>query len=373
MNLDEIRKNIDEIDSQIIELFAKRMACARQVAEYKKSHSVGVLQSSREQQIIARAIDKMDNEELKRFVPVLMNCLMEMSKDYQREFYDDEVKLELDIEEYDPHAKIGYFGAVGSNTQRATKEYFGSDNAESFASFEEIFKAVSDGTIKYGVLPIENSSTGAITDMYDLLGKYDLYIVGEKWLRIEHALLGKCGTKSTDIRRVFSHPQALLQCRDWLKENDMECESCASTATACQIVADSDDSSVGAVADPSNAEIYGLSILEKNIATCKDNFTRFVVIANKLIQGESDKVSVHFVLKNNVGSLYNALKIFARYNVNMLMIESRPIRNNPQNYSFYVDLDGDCRQKNVLLALDNLQQNSTIFKLIGAYKTGEIK
>ncbi len=373
MNLDEIRKNIDDIDSQIIDLFAKRMECAKQVAEYKKSNSVGVLQSSREQQVIAKAVDKMDNEELKKFVPTLMNCLMEMSKDYQREFYDEQVKLELDIEEYAPNAKIGYFGAVGSNTQRATKEYFGRDNAESYSSFEDIFKAVSNGEIKYGVLPIENSSTGAITDVYDLLGKYELYIVGEKWLRIEHVLLSKKGGNVADIRKVYSHPQALLQCREWLKDCGIECEECASTATACQIVKDSDDNSIGAVADASNADIYDLAIIQKNIATCKDNFTRFVVVSKKLIQGKSNKVSVHFVLKNNVGSLYNALKIFARYNVNMLMIESRPIRNNPQNYSFYVDLDGDCRQKNVLLALDNLEQNSTIFKLIGAYATGEIK
>lgn len=373
MELDEIRKNIDRIDSQIVELFAKRMECAKQVADYKKTHSVGVLQSSREQEVIARAVDKMDNPQLKRFVPILMNCLMELSKDYQREFYDEQVKLELDIEPYDTRAKIGYFGAVGSNTQRATKEYFGTDSAESFSSFEDIFRAVSERKIKYGVLPIENSSTGAITDVYDLLGKYDLYIVGEKWLRIEHSLLVKSGATTTNLHKVYSHPQALLQCREWIKDKNLEQESCTSTANACQLVSGSDDNSIGAIADPSNAQIYGLEILEKNIATCKDNFTRFVVIASKLVQGESNKVSVHFVLKNNVGSLYNALKIFARYNVNMLMIESRPIKNNPQNYSFYVDLDGDCRQKNVLLALDNLKQNSTIFKLIGAYKTGEIK
>lgn len=373
MELDEIRTKIDGIDGEIIKLFEERMACAKEVAEYKKTHDVPVLQSGREEQVIAKAQSNIANHELRSYAPELMNCLMELSKDYQRRSYIQQVKTTFVREDFDSHASKGFFGERGSNTERATREYFGVGDAISFTSFEDIFEAVSNGEIKYGVLPIENSSTGAITDVYDLLGRYNLYVVGEKWLRIEHSLLGKKGAKTEDIGKVFSHPQALGQCKEFLRSRNMETHECASTSSACKLIAQGDDLTCAALADKSNAEIYGLDILEQNVATCKDNFTRFVVIAKNMLNCQADKVSVHFVIKNKVGSLYNALRVFARYDVNMTMIESRPIKNNPKNYSFYVDLEGNCNQSNVMLALEYLQQNSTVFKLIGEYKSGEVK
>ncbi|MGN0771107.1 MAG: prephenate dehydratase [Christensenellales bacterium] len=373
MGLDEIRAKIDEIDGEIIKLFDERMECAKQVAEFKKNNAVPVLQSGREEEVIAKAQAKIANDDLRAYVPELMNCLMELSKDYQRRLYAESPVANFDRESLDNQAAVGYFGEVGSNTQRAALEYFGKEEAVSFSSFEEIFEAVSTGKIKYGVLPIENSSTGAITDVYDLLGKYNLYIVGEKWLRIEHSLLAKKGVNVQDVIKVYSHPQALSQCKEYLQRQGMQVCDCASTSAACKMIAANDESGVAAIADKSNASRYGLEVVEENVATCKDNFTRFVVVAKTLLDIQSDKVSVHFVIKNKVGSLFNALRIFARYKVNMVMIESRPIKNNPKNYSFYVDLEGNCNQNNVRLALEYLQQNSTVFKIIGEYKSGEVK
>ena len=182
--LDDLRSEIDNIDKQIIDLFEKRMGCAKGVAEYKKDHKASVLQSDRENQVILNAINNLNNKDLEGFIPRLMSDLMEMSKDYQRTLYSENVSLKFERESIKSNAKIGYFGSVGSNTHRAAMDYFKTNDVVSYDKFEDVFKAVDLDKIDYGVLPIENSSTGAIVDVYDLLGQYNLFIIGEKWLQI---------------------------------------------------------------------------------------------------------------------------------------------------------------------------------------------
>lgn len=372
--LDELRNQIDLIDSQLISLYEKRLNTVKAVGEYKEKHKTNVLQKGREEIVINNAINRLENKSYEFEVRELMNTILDSSKNLQS---SNMIKGE-DLDRYKKYpfekdAKKGFFGEKGSNTEQAMYDFFGDYNGVQYDSFEDIFKAIRKGEIKYGVVPIENSTAGAITDVYDLLGEYDLGIIGEQWVRIKHNVFGTPDSTIEDIKKVYSHPQGFYQSKDFLDTTNWERIAYHNTALSCKYVSEQKDKTKAAIASDRTGAMYGLKLLKEDITSCKDNFTRFIIIAADIADLPANKVSIEFSLYSKPGALYNILKVLAKYNINMVKIESRPIKNNPLNYYFYVDLDGNCDDDNMKKALKNIQNYTTMYKLLGLYQKGEIK
>ena len=371
--LDRLRGQIDAVDKQIISLFEERMGLVLGVAEYKKTHNTGVLQSSREDEVIKKAVDNLSNKEYADSARQLMIELMGLSKDLQRKkiskcnLLGGYQRKSLDLD-----GKKGYYGDKGSNSQQAMIDFFGNDSGESFATFEDIFIALKEDRIQYGVLPIENSSTGAITEVYDLLRKYDFFIVGEQWQGINHCLLGVEGTRLEDVKEVYSHPQAITQCDNYLSGGKWNIIPYKSTASSAKLVAEQKDRSKAAIASKRNAMLYGLEVIAENIQSQSCNYTRFIVIGKNLLDcGKSDKTSIVFALNSTPGALFNALKYFAKNGINLLNIESRPVENSPERYYFYVDLEYPCNSLKLNEALEYVAEVSSFFEILGEYPKGQ--
>lgn len=371
--LDRLREQIDLIDNDIISLFEKRMGLVLGVAEYKKIHNAGVLQSSREDEVLAKAVGNLVNKEYADLARQLMVELMGLSKDLQRKKISNSNLLGRYCRKtLDYEGKKGYYGDKGSNSQQAMIDFFGDGAGESFATFEDIFIALKEDRIKYGVLPIENSSTGAITEVYDLLRKYDFFIVGEQWQGINHCLLGVEGTKLEDIEEVYSHPQAITQCDNYLSGGKWRIIPFKSTASSAKLVAEQKDKRKSAIASKRNAALYGLEVIAENIQSQSCNYTRFIVIGKNLLDSQkSDKTSIVFALNSTPGALFNALKYFAKNGINLLNIESRPVENSPERYYFYVDLEYPCDSAKLNEALEYVAEVSSFFEILGEYPKGQ--
>lgn len=366
-DIKDLRKEIDEIDDLMMPLFERRMDVAKQVAEYKRAAGAAVLQSGREKEVLDRAERRLVNKEYANEAKDFMTAVMDLSKEVQLKTNPVEEK-QRERKPFSVNAKIGFQGTEGSYSQQAAEEFFaGTDNAKAYPAFEDVFRAIVRGEIDYGVVPLENSSIGSVVEVYDLLGKYNCFIVGEKWIRIEHCLLGVKGASETDIKTVYSKAEALGQSHEYLAEKGFNLVSYANTALAAKMVAEKGDKSLAAVAGEAAARIYGLDVIAKGINSDKENFTRFIVISATLADTVADKVSVSFTVNNESGSLYKVLRFFSRYGINMVKIESRPLKNNPGSYYFVVDLEGNCESKDMIQALYYVEKSTIDFKLLGEY------
>lgn len=267
---------------------------------------------------------------------------------------------------------MGFYGVEASFSHEALLLYFGKQvNALSCNEFKDVFDALEEGKIEYGVVPIENSSTGGILEVYDLLRNYGFYIVGEKCVKINHNLLGVKDTKLSDIKQVYSHSQAFLQSKEFLMEHkDWSMIPYFSTAMSAKYISESKLKSKVCIASKKAAELYGLSILKENINYNKNNYTRFIIIGkNKNVNRELDKISIVITVNHKVGSLYDILSYFKSNNLNMAKIESRPIINEPWKYFFYIDFCGNILDENTKRALDGIKSDCQYFRFIGNYKT----
>lgn len=267
--------------------------------------------------------------------------------------------------------KVGFQGVPGSYSEQAVHDYFGVDTATCpVRDFEDIFTALNDGKIEYGVLPIENSSTGAISQVYDLLNRYNNYIVGEVCVEINHNLLGVKGSRIEDIIEVYSHPQGFEQCSEFLKVNsEWKLIPYRNTAVSAEYVKTQGSKSMAAIASRRASELYGLDIIVENINTNYNNFTRFAVIGKSMkIDENCDKISIVLSTQHKPGCLYNVLGYFAENNLNMLKIESRPIANRPWEYFFYIDYEGNLNDEKVRCATESIEKSSCYFKLLGNYQ-----
>lgn len=267
---------------------------------------------------------------------------------------------------------VGYQGVPGAYSHLALQQYFSGQpvKAHNFMLFEDVVAAVMDGTVRYGVLPIENSSTGGITEVYDLVRRYGAFIVGEKIVKVEHCLLGIPGATLDDITEVYSHPQGFSQCRAFFKEHPaMEQFNYYNTAKAAEMVAQKKDIHKAAVAGAQAAEQYGLAILARGINTNQSNYTRFIIISRQQeLAPEADKITLIVSLKHQPGSLYRVLSHFARYQINMTNIESRPIPGRPWEYYFHMDITGHLTDEAVQKALGDLPEDTTECKILGNYR-----
>ena len=271
-----------------------------------------------------------------------------------------------------PNPVVGYQGVPGAYGEEATYTYFKEKWSKIIAhdSFEDVIEALIEGKIDYGVLPIENSSAGEVLDTYDLIKNNELYIVGEQSIKIEQNLLAIPGTKIEDIEEVYSHSQGLNQSKEFLKQYP-KMKTCPyiNTATACKHVADLKDKTKAAIGSKRAGKLYGLENLVPNINFNKNNFTRFIVLANKMnITNDSDKISIVFSTEHLSGALYNILGYFAHNGLNLIKIQSRPLLDKKWEYYFFADLEGNLEQANVLIALSQIMNQCSYFKILGNYK-----
>ncbi len=371
--LDDYRKNIDELDKKITELFEKRMDIVLKVAEYKKKNGVAIFDKNREDQVIEKNLGYLKNKDYIEETRNFFTRLMETARELENR------KTKKDVNEHEPikqkntvlKDKLGFYGVSGSFTEEAMIKYFGgAKDAKAYEEFENVFLAVKNGEIDYGVLPIENSSTGAISDVYDFLYKYGFYIIGEVCIKVNQNLVGIKGTTLETISEIYSHPQGFGQSTEFLKSSlNWKLTPFHSTATSAKLVNDLKDNSKAAIASKRVASIYNLEIIKENINNQAENFTRFIIIGKELEKNpNANKISAVFSLDDEAGTLYKLLRHFAENNINMIKIESRPMKHGPWKYFLYVDFEGNLYSDEVSKALSLIEQNSIYFKMLGAYE-----
>lgn len=266
--------------------------------------------------------------------------------------------------------KVGFQGVPGSFSEEALLNYFPNDvETISVHRFEDIFIELEKNTFTYGVLPIENSSAGAVSESYDLLNKYNFFIVGETYLKVNHNLLGVEGSSLDKIKEVYSHPQALYQSNDFLNKYEWKLTPFINTAKSAEYISELNDPTIAAIASTKAAELYNLNILAKDINSNQTNTTRFVIVGKSFKPNSAcDKMSIVLSTVHKAGSLYNVLKHFANNNINLLKIESRPVQHTPWEYYFYIDFEGNMNDKNVKSTLELIKDDCHHLKILGNYK-----
>ena len=371
----EIREEIDEVDAELVALYAKRMGLAEQVAEYKISTGKPVFDKEREAVKLDKVTDLVEEPALKSGVRELFEQIMSMSRKRQYQMLAGHgLGVKLDFTQVDrlpgENARIVYQGEEGANSQTAMKAYFGGDaKGVHVETWRDAMEAIARGEADYAVLPIENSSAGIVSENYDLLVEYDNVIVGEQIIRIDHCLLGLPEAKLPDIKRVYSHPQALMQCSRYLEEHrDWEKHSVKNTAVAAKKIMEDGRTDQAAIASKNNADIYGLKVLKEEFQNNVNNSTRFVIVAGKkLFVREAKKISICFEIPHESGSLYRMLSHFIYNNLNMNKIESRPIQKRNWEYRFFVDFEGNLNDSAVQNALRGLKEETIKLRILGNY------
>ena len=375
-HIDDYRNRIDEIDREITKLFEERMDTVINIANYKKDNNLPIFNRDREDEVIEKNVGYLKNNDYAEETRKFFISLMEVSRELQsRKMLEAEEAIEKksDIEEIKnkKQGKVGFFGSTGSFSEEAMLKYFGSiENPNAYDEFEDIFIAVKNDEIKYGILPIENSSTGAIAQVYDLIYKYGFYIVGEECIKINQHLIGVKGTTLDTIKEVYSHPQPIQQSTEFLKNHrDWKLIPFHSTSVSAKLISDLNDTSKAVIASNRSASIYNLDIIKENINNKSDNSTRFIIISKNIeTDPNCNKVSVVFSLEHKAGTLYKLLRHFAENNINMMKIESRPMEKGAWKYFLYIDFEGNLESEKVTTALKLIEQSSAYFKLIGGYR-----
>lgn len=373
-DLQKCREAIDCIDNEIVRLFEERMEIVKEVGNYKVKTGKQVYDKERELEKLNTLKDLAGNDFNQHGIYELFTQIMSMSRKLQYGLMDGKTEnspfLSLEELPITKDSKVVFFGEAASFSQQAMEEYFKED-IKSFhgTTFKEVMEIVREGKADYGILPIENTSTGGITDIYDLLYEYDNYIVGQHILKIDQALLGLEGATIEGLKKVYSHPQGLLQCSKFLDQYDYikRIESKSTAASALKIVEDN-DLTKGAIASVKAAKRYGLKVLKENINFNTANSTRFIVITNRQIfLKNANKISICFELPHKIGTLYNMLSHFIYNNLNLTKIESRPILERSFEYRFFVDVEGNLNDPGVQNALYGIREEGSKFKILGNY------
>lgn len=271
--------------------------------------------------------------------------------------------------------KIAFQGVQGAYSEVAARKYYGDDiEAIGFPHSHQVVQSVLNDEVDFGMLPVENSIVGTVVVNLDLFFKYDVFAYGECFIRIRHALLGLPEAKLEDIDYVYSHPVALEQCQDFLKENNIQPISTYDTAGAAKMIADKKTTHEAAICSVLCKDYYNLNVLAENIQNVSDNYTRFFAFAKpeKVPQTRpADKTTIAFQTKHHPGALVNCLNEFSSKYINLTKIESRPIPDNPFEYIFYIDFQGSIESMPVRNCLDNLKTDAKLVKVIGSYHRGE--
>ena len=370
-NLSKLREEIDGIDGEMIKLFERRMNIAKEVGDYKRENNLAILDEGREQSIVDKSIASVPDD-LKGEVSILMRSLMALSREYQKNMMLRSVEelLPPPAEKLFGNIKCVYQGVPGAWSQQATMKLFPDAKLNSVDYFEDVFAAVKNGDANYGVVPIENSQSGAIGETYDLLRKYGCYIVGRTWIDIKQCLLAKKDTAISDIREVLSHPEGFRQCRRYLSKKSWDLTTCTNTAVAAKKVRGSDGNKIAAIGSRYAAKLNDLAVLAADIMDTAANRTSFVVIAkNPEYTEKSNLITVTFSAAHRAGSLCEALLPFMASGIDLTRIESRPA--DPGNYRFFAELDGNIMDPLVIETLHHAAGATEYFEVLGCYETIE--
>lgn len=375
MDLLELREQIDEIDADIVRLYEKRMEISKQVAEYKIETGKKVFDKTREEEKLRKVKGLTHNDFNSHGIEELFEQIMSMSRKLQYQLLAEHGStnklpfIGMDCLETDK-ARVVFQGAEGAYSQAAMLQYFGKGiNCFHVDTFRDAMIAIDEGSADFAVLPIENSTAGIVSEIYDLLVEFENYIVGEQIIQIEHCLMAVPGTRLEDIKTVYSHPQSLMQSARFLNTHENWKQiSMQNNAFAARKVAEDKDHSQVAIASEHAAELYGLEILKKGVNQSNTNSTRFIIVTNqKVFLKNAKKVSICFEIPHESGSLYHMLSHFIYNNLNMNRIESRPIEGRNWEYRFFIDFDGNLSDGAVKNALRGLREEARNMRILGNY------
>lgn len=377
MGLEELRNEIDLIDDDILKLFLKRMETASKVADYKKENHLSTLQKGREREILKKVSEK-SGVEMENYSRILFTTLMDLSKSYQNQRkVQSKGELALKIQKaldstpkiFPQSGTVACQGIEGAYSQIVCDRLFKTPDIKYVKTFEDVFKAVEDGTCTYGILPIENSIYGTVVAVYDLMKNYNFHIIKSAKLKINHALMTNNGAKLSDITEILSHEQAIGQCSEFLKDYpNIKVTVCENTAVAAKMVAESGRCDIAAISSPDCAANYGLTVINDKIANSDSNFTRFICITKELlIYPGADRISIIMNLPHTPGSLNSIISKFAMAGLNLTKLESRPITGRDFEFTFYFDLEASIYAEETVRILDELASGNNDLIFLGSY------
>lgn len=378
MELSEIRKEIDAVDEEMTKLFVRRMACADQVAAAKRGTGKPVLDPGREREILAKVAERV-GPALESEGKLLFSTLLSVSRGRQRAQLADDGMFAKTVAEamsatpaiFPSKANVACPGAEGGYSQQAAVAFVKFPSLFYFRDFESVFTAVEEGMCEYGVLPIENSTAGSVTQVYDLMAKHDFKIAKALKLRIRHVLLAPKGVKLADVKEIASHPQAIAQCAEFLKAHQgVRSVPASNTAAAAAELAKSGRKDAAVIASRECAELYGLDILADDISDTTSNFTRFICISRKTeIYPDANKFSLMMSLSHRPGSLADILIRFGAVGVNLTKLESRPVPGSDFEFRFIFDFEASPHDVRVVKLLSSLASDPEVehFTFLGAY------
>lgn len=365
-NIKELREDIDLIDRELVKLFEKRMEVVEEVAKYKSSNKLPLKDEKREESLITKNVSLLKNHKYDRLLKIFFKDLMEYSRTLQSELMDKEI---INLEKDFNNCKVAYQGIEGSFSSIALKKYFGDKiECKNVLLFEDAFISLQNSEVDYIILPIENSSTGSINEVYDLLKKYSVSIVGETYIPIIHNLIGTDGTTINTIKEVYSHEQGFKQSNSFLKSYDWKEYTYYNTAKSVKFIKESNRIDFAAIGSLEAAKYYGLNIIKDSIQNTENNTTRFVIISTKkIITKDANKISFITRTSHEPKSLYKILKKIADSNVNMLKIESRPVLDKPWEYIFYIDIKGSLNNTLIKTLLKEIEEEALYMLVLGNY------
>ena len=369
--MDELTQKINQIDETLKDLYLQRMDLISSMIKSNKEYDE---YEANEQTLLSVTKDLPKEKQL--YLKKVYETLFEASKSYELAELELSTNLINAIKKainessaFPVCAKVACQGIKGAYSSIAAKKFFEIADISYFKNFENVFQAVEKGFCEYGVLPIENSYAGSVNPVYDLMKEHKFYIVKSLKMQIKHNLVANVDAKLEDIKEIYSHEQALSQCKKYLEVYpNIKITPCANTAVAARMVKESGSKEIAAISSQECAEIYGLKILDSNIQDSNDNYTRFILIAKDIkVYDNANKVSIVTTLPNTPGSLYKLLSKFYNLGINMTKLESRPMANSPFEFIFYFDLDCSIKSKEVQNLLAELDSNAVEFTFLGSY------
>jgi chorismate mutase/prephenate dehydratase len=372
-DLGALRGRLDAVDDRIVEALAERLRVIDEISGLKVGGSGALRDVAREEELLARLIERGKHAGLDGY---FLTRLFREVLDYSVRKQQQELVRSQNPDQAERRSiAVGFQGAAGAYSHLAAEKHFAAQDAEAryegCESFTELLEKVRDGELDYAMLPIENTTAGSINEAYDLLARMSLALVGEEVFRVEHCLLALEPVSLSRIHRIYSHPQAIVQCGNFLSAlRDCHVEAYADTAMAAQKIRADQDLSQAAIASEQAGRLYGLTVVRRSIANSKDNYTRFVVVARQPVRYDLRipcKTSVMLATRHEEGALLAALNVLADHHINMTKLESRPRPNTPWEYLFYIDFEGNVADANVETALRELAAHTSFLKVLGSY------
>ena len=376
MDLSEIRRQIDDIDQQLVNLFCARMQLSAQVADFKKANNLPIFVPARERAIL-QSVAQQAGPEMANYTRVLYSMLFELSRSYQAKrnnelsalFGQIQTAIENTPKLFPQAPMVACQGVEGAYSQIACEKIFKSPMILYFKGFDGVFQAIEQGLCQYGILPIENSTAGSVNKVYDLMIRHNFSIVRTFRLKVDHNLLANRGATLEGIRTIYSHEQAINQCAGFLSTlKDVNVIAVANTAVAAEMVSQSGRTDVAALSSRSCAELYNLACLQPSVQDQGNNHTRFICISKTLeIYPGADKTSIMMILPHKPGSLYKVLARMYTLGINVTKLESRPLPDRAFEFMFYFDLETSIYSEEFIQLMCELDDLCEEFKYLGSY------